>query len=104
MLANFVRSRLCQDGINDTGCSLKVYRTECLKNIKMYKGMHRFLPALFKIEGFRICEVPVNHRERIKGKTKYNFFNRSFNTIEDMLAVRWMRKRHVNYRINKEVS
>ena len=64
--------------------------------------MHRFLPALFLIEGFRVAEVPVNHRERTKGKTKYNFFNRSFNTIADMLAVRWMRKRRLNYQIEKE--
>lgn len=102
-LANFVRGYLCQDNIHDTGCSLKIYRQSCLNHIKMYKGMHRFLPALFKIEGFRITEIPVNHRERIRGQTKYNLFNRSFNTIVDMLAVRWMRKRHVNYRINKEI-
>lgn len=102
-LANFIRSRLCHDHINDTGCSLKVYRTACFKNIKMFKGMHRFLPALFLIEGFRVTEVPVNHRERLKGKTKYNLFNRSFNTIADLLAVRWMLKRHVNYKIDKEI-
>ncbi len=103
-LANFVRSRFCQDHIKDTGCSLKVYRKKCLNHIKMFKGMHRFLPALFKIEGFRVAEVPVNHRERLKGTTKYNFFNRSFNTVADMLAVRWMWKRHINYRIDKEIS
>ncbi len=103
-LANFVRSRFCRDQIRDTGCSLKVYRAACFKHIKMYKGMHRFLPALFKIEGFRVAEVPVHHRERIKGQTKYNFFNRSFNTIADMLAVRWMGKRHINYRIDQEIS
>lgn len=103
-LANCVRSRFCDDGIQDTGCSLKVYRKECLRDIKMYKGMHRFLPALFKIEGFRVAEVPVNHRERTKGTTKYNLFNRSFNTIADMLAVRWMRKRHIRYRLDKENS
>jgi len=102
-LANFIRSRFCRDSVQDTGCSLKVYRTKCLAQIKMYKGMHRFLPALFKIEGFRVSEVPVNHRERIQGVTKYNFFNRSFNTIADMLAVRWMAKRHVNYRIDQEI-
>jgi dolichol-phosphate mannosyltransferase len=101
-LANFVRSRVCQDGMQDTGCSLKIYRTTHLRQIKMYQGMHRFLPALFKIEGFRIKEIPVNHRERTKGKTKYNFFNRSFNTIADMLAVRWMKKRHLNYTIVKK--
>lgn len=100
-LANFIRSRACKDGVQDTGCSLKIYRTECLRKIKMYQGMHRFLPALFTIEGFRVKEIPVNHRERTKGKTKYNFLNRSFNTIADLLAVRWMRKRRLNYKIEK---
>ncbi|MFA6914974.1 MAG: glycosyltransferase family 2 protein [Parachlamydiales bacterium] len=102
-LGNVVRSRFCQDGVKDTGCSLKVFRTLCLNKIKMYQGMHRFLPALFKIEGLRITEVPVNHRHRKHGKTKYNLFNRSFNTIADMLAVRWMRNRHLKYKIEKEV-
>ena len=103
-LANFVRSRVCRDDVQDTGCSLKIYRTACLRNIKMFKGMHRFLPALFKIEGYRVIEVPVNHRERLKGSTKYTFFNRSFNTVADMLAVRWMWKRHINYKIDREIS
>ncbi|CCB85357.1 MULTISPECIES: glycosyltransferase family 2 protein [Parachlamydia] len=102
-IANFVRSRLCQDGVQDTGCSLKVYRTTCLKQIKMFHGMHRFLPALFRMEGFRITQVPVNHRERTQGTTKYNFFNRSFNTVADMLAVRWMTQRKLNYTIEKEL-
>lgn len=101
-LANFVRKRICQDGVQDTGCSLKVYRTQCLRKIKMYQGMHRFLPALFDIEGFSIKEIPVNHRPRAKGVTKYNIFNRSFNTICDMWAVRWMRKRHLNYQIERK--
>lgn len=98
-LANAIRSQVCGDGMNDTGCSLKVYRSKCLKKIKMFQGMHRFLPALFKIEGFRITETPVHHRPRIKGVTKYNFFNRSFNTIADMLAVRWMKNRQLTYRM-----
>ncbi|KAF3363299.1 Undecaprenyl-phosphate 4-deoxy-4-formamido-L-arabinose transferase [Chlamydiales bacterium STE3] len=102
-IANFIRSRFCRDEIPDTGCSLKLYRRSCLEKIKLYHGMHRFLPALFKIEGYRIAVVPVNHRERVKGVTKYNFFNRSFNTIADMLAVRWMGNRHLNYRIKEEV-
>jgi len=102
-IANFVRSRLCKDSVHDTGCSLKIYRTKCLKKIKMFHGMHRFLPALFEIEGFRVVEIPVNHRERTKGVTKYNFFNRSFNTISDMLAVRWMRSRRLQYQIGQEL-
>lgn len=102
-LANAVRSRLCKDGVQDTGCSLKMYRRQCLEQIKMFHGMHRFLPALFIIEGYRVKEVDVTHRERTKGKTKYNFFNRSFNTVADMLAVRWMYKRHLKYCIKKEL-
>ncbi len=102
-IANYVRRNVCDDGVNDTGCSLKVYRASSLKKIKMYNGMHRFLPALFKIEGLRIIEVPVNHRERTKGKTKYNFFNRSFNTLADLAAVRWMKKRQLQYQIHKEL-
>lgn len=101
-IANAVRSRVCGDGVQDTGCSLKVYRTAAARKIKMFNGMHRFLPALFLIEGFSIKEVHVNHRERVKGVTKYNFFNRSFNTISDMLAVRWMRKRRLMYQIEKD--
>jgi len=97
-LANSVRKRVCQDNMKDTGCSLKVYRASCLSHIKMYKGMHRFLPALFKIEGFTVTEVFVNHRPRVKGKTKYNIFNRC-NTIIDMFAVWWMSKRRVDYKI-----
>lgn len=102
-VANKVRRFICDDGVSDTGCSLKVYRSSALKKIKMYQGMHRFLPALFKIEGLRIIEIPVNHRERVKGQTKYNFFNRSFNTLADLAAVRWMGKRQLRYQINKEL-
>ncbi len=102
-LANFVRGWLCEDQVHDTGCSLKVYRRSCFERIKMFHGMHRFLPALFHNEGFRIVEVPVNHRERTMGVTKYTLFNRSFNTIADMLAVRWMRKRRLKYAIAKEL-
>lgn len=102
-IANFVRRNLCQDQVQDTGCSLKVYRNASLKTIKLFNGMHRFLPALFLIEGYLVKEVDVNHRERTKGKTKYTFFNRSFNTIADMLAVRWMLKRKLHYQIKQEI-
>jgi len=103
-IANAIRSRFCKDGVNDTGCSLKIYKRKSLTQIKMFNGMHRFLPALFLMEGFKIKELPVNHRHRTKGQTKYNFFNRSFNTIADMLAVRWMGKRHLHYRLSNEHS
>lgn len=99
--ANWARNYLCEDGVQDTGCSLKIYRSDCLKKIKMYTGMHRFLPALFKIEGFRIHQLPVNHRERLRGKSNYNIFNRSLNTLADLWAVRWMKKRQLAYQIDQ---
>jgi dolichol-phosphate mannosyltransferase len=103
-VSNWIRSRLCADGIHDTGCSLKVYRKTALNHIKMYRGMHRFLPALFKIEGFHVKEVPVNHRERTHGTTKYHFFNRSLGPIIDMFVVRWMRKRVLRPQIREEIT
>lgn len=103
VVANAVRSRVCCDGMHDTGCSLKVYDTRALQTIKMYEGMHRFLPALFTIEGFPTKEVVVNHRERANGRTKYTLFNRSLNTIADLFVVWWMRRRHLHYDIRREV-
>ncbi|MCB1134795.1 MAG: glycosyltransferase family 2 protein [Chlamydiia bacterium] len=97
-LSNIVRSRLCQDGVKDTGCSLKLYRKEALDRIKLFDGMHRFLPALFLNEGLRILTVPVKHRPRERGKTKYGFFNRNINAVMDMFAVMWMRRRSLHYR------
>lgn len=101
--ANFVRSRLCKDGIHDTGCSLKVYRRACLEKIKLFQGMHRFLPALFVMEGFRVFEVPVQHRPRMAGKSKYHFFNRFLGPISDLLAIIWMRRRTLSYNIEQEI-
>ncbi len=101
-LANFVRSRVCCDDIPDTGCSLKIYRKSCLEQIKLFNGMHRFLPALFKLEGFRVTSVPVKHRPRVEGETKYFFFNRSISPFIDMFAVWWMRRRHLHYVIKEE--
>ena len=103
-IANAIRHSICQDNAKDTGCSLKVYRKECLDKIKMYEGMHRFFPALFKIEGFRVGQLPVNHRERWRGKSNYNFFNRSFNTLADLWAVNWMNKRQLRYEFKKDDS
>lgn len=97
--ANKVRNWLCGYDIKDSGCSLKVYRKACLEQIKLYQGLHRHFPVLFIIEGFSIHQEVVNHRPRLRGISKYNLFNRSFNTISDLLAVYWMKKRHLHYKI-----
>ncbi len=101
-VANAVRNRLSDEQIRDTGCSLKVYKRECLERIKLYDGMHRFLPTLFRIEGFEVVEVEVGHYPRRRGVSKYNIRNRLVRSFIDLLAVRWMKKRRIHYRIREE--
>lgn len=95
--ANYVRRAILEDCARDTGCSLKIYRKTSLESIPVFNGMHRFLPALFQIGGFYFTQVPVNHRERRRGTSKYNLFNRGFSLFFDMLFVYWLKKRHVRY-------
>jgi glycosyltransferase involved in cell wall biosynthesis len=84
--ANFLRSILIHDEIHDSGCSLKVYKKECFDQVSLYGEMHRFIPAILKIKGFNIGEIEVNHRPRLKGKTKYNW-RRTFKGFIDMISV-----------------
>ncbi|MGR3311022.1 MAG: glycosyltransferase family 2 protein [Candidatus Brocadiales bacterium] len=101
-VANFVRNKLSDEDIKDIGCSLKAYKKECLDKIKLYNGLHRFLPTLFKMEGFTVTEVKVNHLPRKYGVSKYGIRNRIFRAFYDLLAVRWMKKRRLNYEIVNE--
>jgi len=102
-IANVVRNMLSQEEIVDTGCSLKAFRRESLQNMKLFNGMHRFLPTLAKMEGFTVTQVKVNHRPRRFGKTKYNIRNRMVRAFADLLAVRWMKKRHLTYEIEETI-
>ena len=101
-VANFVRNKLSDEDVKDTGCSLKAYKRECLDKIKLYNGLHRFLPTLFKMEGFTVTEVKVNHFPRKYGVSKYGITNRMFRAFYDLLVVRWMKKRRLNYEIVNE--
>jgi dolichol-phosphate mannosyltransferase len=101
-IANGVRQKVLEDNVRDTGCSLKIYRKSCLEKIPLFHGMHRFLPALFQIEGFQTKEVAVRHRKRRRGKSKYHLFNRGASLFFDMLAVAWMKKRRLRYEIERE--
>jgi glycosyltransferase involved in cell wall biosynthesis len=98
-IANSVRNRLSGDDIIDTGCSLKAFRAEALAEIKLWKGMHRFLPTLIKFEGRSVVQVPVRHRPRLQGRSKYGVWNRLFRSSADLLAVRWMRSRRLGYEV-----
>jgi len=98
-IANFVRSRYTRDGVRDTGCTLKAMRRECVSALIPFKGMHRFIPALVKGAGFHVVEVPVNHRPRKFGESKYGFGNRALRATIDMFGVRWLLSRRLNYKM-----
>ena len=100
-IANAVRSRFTKDGVRDTGCTLKAMRRECLSALVPFKGMHRFIPALVKGAGYQLVEIPVNHRPRRFGQSKYGLGNRAVRATMDMFGVRWLLSRRLNYRIRK---
>jgi dolichol-phosphate mannosyltransferase len=98
VIANGVRNWATRETVTDVGCTLKAYKKEYLDRLKLYNGLHRFLPTLLKLEGARVAEVKVNHRPRLHGKSKYNISNRLWVGVKDMFAVRWMQKRQISYR------
>ena len=97
-IANAVRSRFTKDGVRDTGCSLKAMRRECIATLVPFKGMHRFIPALVKGGGYQLVEIPVNHRPRKFGLSKYGLGNRAVRATVDMFGVRWLLSRQLNYK------
>ena len=103
-LANNVRNFLLHDGIQDSGCTYRAFRRACLDKIKLYRGMHRFLPVLFMIEGFKVKEVPVRHHPRRAGTSKYTNWGRMWGALRDCFAVRWMRRRSLGYEIAERLE
>lgn len=101
-VANFVRSRFTGDGVRDTGCGLKAMRRECVETLVPFKGMHRFVPALVKGAGYRLVEVPVNHRPRQFGESKYGLGNRAIRATVDMFGVRWILSRRLSYKVRDD--
>ena len=95
LIGNAVRNLVSGDDIIDTGCTLKAFRKECLKELPAFNGMHRFLPTLIRMAGFRVRQVPVAHRPRLSGRSKYGIGNRLLPVIGDLLAVRWMKSRRL---------
>jgi dolichol-phosphate mannosyltransferase len=100
-VANFVRSRFTRDGVRDTGCTLKAMRRDCIGALLPFKGMHRFIPALVKGAGYRLVEIPVNHRPRRFGQSKYGLGNRALRATMDMFGVRWLLSRRLNYKLHE---
>jgi glycosyltransferase involved in cell wall biosynthesis len=100
-IANAVRNCLTGEHIRDTGCSLKVLRASMARRLPLFAGMHRFLPTLMKMQGAAVLEVPVSHRPRRSGYSKYGIWDRAFSGLYDLLAVRWMQKRNLRFRIRE---
>lgn len=96
-IGNSVRNFITGDNIQDTGCPLKLFKKEVVDSFYLYEGMHRFLPTLAKINGFRVIEVPVRHYDREFGTSKYGVFNRLFKGLKDAFAVRWIKQRKLRY-------
>jgi dolichol-phosphate mannosyltransferase len=101
-IANYVRNRLSDETITDTGCSLKAYRRAALSRLVLFDGMHRFLPTLLRMEGFRVRETAVGHRPRRHGRSKYGIGNRLMPSFLDLLAVRWMKRRKLRYEVKDD--
>ncbi len=93
-LANGVRNRLTGRTVQDVGCSTRVVRRECLLHLPFFHGMHRFLPTLVAMRGHRLAEIPVNHRPRAGGKSKYGINNRLWSGLRDLFGVRWLISRN----------
>ena len=102
-IGNGVRNWITGDRITDTGCSLKLVRREAVERVRLYTGMHRFLPTLVRMAGYQVAEMPVNHRPRRFGVSKYGAMNRAFRGLADCFAVRWMGKRMLKYEIREEL-
>ncbi len=101
-IGNGVRNLITGDRITDTGCSLKLVTKEAVDRVRLFTGMHRFLPTLVRYAGYKVVEMPVNHRPRQFGQSKYGAMNRAFRGLADCFAVRWMGKRMLNYDVSED--
>jgi len=102
-IANGVRNRLSGEQIHDSACTLRVFKRECIKDIPVFNGMHRFLSTLVKMQGYRIIEIPVLHHPRKFGKSKYNIRNRALRSFIDLLGVKWMKGRRIQYDVEERI-
>ena len=103
-IANRVRNWLSDETIQDSGCTFRAFRRECLRDLVLYRGLHRFIPTLLTLRGYRVIEVPVNHRPRRFGRSKYGVWDRAFVAFADLLAIRWMKSRLLRYEVAESLG
>ena len=104
LTANRIRNWLSDEAIQDSGCTFRAFRRECLRELVLYRGFHRFIPTLLKMRGYRVIEVPVGHRPRRFGRSKYGVLNRAIVAFADLLVIRWMKARFLRYEIVEDVG
>jgi dolichol-phosphate mannosyltransferase len=102
VIANKIRRAFTHDGMDDTGCPLKIIRTEAAKKIPMFNGLHRFLPAMILLQGGRIKQLPVQHFPRIAGKAKFGLADRLIGPLTDCFAYLWMKRKYISYDVHKK--
>lgn len=102
--ANAVRNRILKENITDTGCSVKIFRKSLTEELMPWNGMHRFFGSLFRMQGAVILQMPVNHRPRAAGISKYTNWGRLQKTVRDLFAMRWLRSRYVKVRLQPETT
>jgi glycosyltransferase involved in cell wall biosynthesis len=100
-IANGIRRAFTHDGMDDTGCPLKVIKTDYAKRIPMFKGLHRFLPAMILLQEGKIIQIPVRHYPRIAGQAKFGLWNRLLGPLADCFAYLWMKRKYINYKVAK---
>jgi glycosyltransferase involved in cell wall biosynthesis len=98
-VANWVRNTLSDENISDAGCTYRCFKRQCLDKIKLYRGLHRFIPTLLKMEGYKVVEIPVTNNPRLHGESKYGVWNRLFKSFHDLLAIRWMKSRVLAWQV-----
>jgi glycosyltransferase involved in cell wall biosynthesis len=103
-IGNGFRNWLTHESVSDVGCSLRVMRTRFVKRVKLQRGMHRFLPTLLRLEGARVTEIPVGHRPRRFGTSKYGIGNRLWVGLVDVFAVRWMQSRVLRFEATEDAG
>ncbi len=101
-IANGIRRTFTHDGMDDTGCPLKIIRTDYAKRIPMFRGLHRFLPAMILLQQGRILQLPIKHFPRMAGTANFGVWNRLFGPLVDCFAYVWMKKKYINYKIAKK--
>lgn len=103
-IANWVRNKLSKENITDAGCTYRAFKRGCVDRLKLYRGLHRFIPTLLKMEGYTVTEVSVTNNPRLHGESKYGVWNRLFKSFRDLLAIRWMKSRLLGYQVEVEVG